>query len=61
MQDADMTEAQVDHAPAAEHQPSAAGTGSSAGAGLHAHALEGECALCGSGIEAEPLGWVVST
>ena len=22
-------------------------------------AVEGECALCGSGNEAEPLGWVV--
>lgn len=56
-----MTEAQVHHAPAAEQPPSAAGTGSSAGAGLHAQALEGDCALCGSGIETEPLGWVVST
>ena len=35
-----------------------AGSPAATGAGLHA--LDGECALCGSGSEAEPLGWVVS-
>ena len=47
-----------------QQQQSAESDGASAaaiGAGLHAQALDGECALCGSGNEAEPLGWVVST
>ena len=47
-----------------QQQQSVEGRGAPAGgcgAGLHAQALEGECALCGSGNEAEPLGWVVST
>lgn len=62
-----MGEAHVGDAEAAEQQQaelhSAGGTLASPvarGAGLHAQALEGECALCGSGSEAEPLGWVVS-
>lgn len=43
-----------------QQAPPSSGAGAF-GAGLHAQALEGECALCGSGNEAEPLGWVVST
>lgn len=47
---------QQQQAPPSSEAPAAA-----SGAELHAQALEGECALCGSGNEAEPLGWVVST
>ena len=51
-------------APENQQQLSVDNTGASAGAigaGLHAQALEGVCALCGRGNEAEPLGLVVST
>ena len=51
-------------APENQQQQSVGNTGASAGAigaGLHAQALQGECALCGGGNEAEPLGLVVST
>lgn len=61
-----MGEADVSVAGAAEQQQAGLNaTGGpvaspARGPGLHAQALAGECALCGSGSEAEPLGWVVS-
>ena len=61
-----MVEAQAGPSMASEdqQQQSVESTGASAGAigaGLHAQALDGECALCGNGNEAEPIGWVVSS
>ena len=56
---------QDDAAQSPEH-PSAGTAESNAAAqhsrqaGLGAQAIQGECAFCGSGNEAEPLGWVVS-
>lgn len=66
VQDEDMAEAQAGPSMASENQQqqSVDSRGAMAGAveaGLHAQALEGECALCGSGNEAEPLGLVVSS
>lgn len=62
-----MDEANVDDAEAAEQHQTGLhllrdllASPSTGGVGLHAQAPNGECALCGSGNEAEPLGWVVS-
>lgn len=59
MADAETEQQQQQQQPQAP--PSSEAPARAFGAGLHAQALEGECALCGSGNEAEPLGWVVST
>lgn len=61
-----MAEAQAGPSTASQEQQqqlveSSGASAAALGAELHAEALEGECALCGSGKEAEPLGWVVST
>ena len=61
MQDEDILDADADGASAVHHQPTENDSEISPErpAGLQAQVIQGECALCGSGNEIEPLGWVV--